>query len=81
MGSILKTEREEIVGALPPPPGVIPNFEHPESRRNRNVVAMAILLPLATLVLALRLYIRRVIVRSMGSDDCKLLYFQRTEFA
>ncbi|KAH9216512.1 hypothetical protein DL95DRAFT_407493 [Leptodontidium sp. 2 PMI_412] len=61
--------RQEVVGAMPPPPGVIPNFEHPESRGNQVVVTIAVLLPLATLVLSLRLYTRRMIVRTMGSDD------------
>jgi hypothetical protein len=71
--------RQEVVGAMPPPPGVIPNFEHPESRGNQVVVTIAVLLPLATLVLSLRLYTRRMIVRTMGSDDCKFLHSKYTE--
>jgi hypothetical protein len=77
MRSLLKIESEGIVAALPPPPGVIPNFEHPESQGHRVVITTAILVPLATLVVTLRIYTRGMIVRSIGSDDCKLLYCQR----
>ncbi|KAH8591910.1 hypothetical protein B0O99DRAFT_718424 [Bisporella sp. PMI_857] len=69
MGLILNTAREEIVGALPPPPGVIPNFEHPESLGYRVVIATAVLFPLATFVLCLRIYTRAKIVCYMGPDD------------
>jgi hypothetical protein len=77
MGFILKAERDGIVGVLPPPPGVIPNFEHPESQVYRLVITIAILLPVTTLVLFLRVYTKRVIVRNFGTDDCKLLCCQR----
>jgi hypothetical protein len=72
MGLILNTAREEIIGASPPPPGVIPDFEHPESVGYRVVIATAILLPLTTVVVCLRIYTRVKIVSYMGSDDCKL---------
>ena len=77
MGLILQTLRAEIVGALPPPPGVIPDFEHPASRGYQIVIATAILYPLATFILCLRLYTRAILVRSMGSDDCKSLFYLR----
>ncbi|KAH8595300.1 hypothetical protein B0O99DRAFT_572012 [Bisporella sp. PMI_857] len=69
MGLMLKTERDEIVGSLPPPPGVIPDFEHPESRGYQVIIAIAVLFPLATLFLVLRIYTRAIIVRNVGSDD------------
>ena len=70
---ILRNERSEIVGASPPPPGVVPNFEHPESRGHLIILVTAILLPIATFVLALRIYTRVALVRYLGSDDCKLI--------
>jgi len=75
MGLILNIERGAIVGALPPPPGVIPDFEHPESRGHLVVLATAILLPIATFILGLRVYTRVVLVRYLGSDDCKLMLY------
>lgn len=74
MGFLLKTERDEIVGVILPPPGVIPDFEHPESRGYQIILANAILFPLVTLFVVLRIYTRAIIVRNVGSDDCKYLY-------
>jgi hypothetical protein len=71
MGFILKAERDEIVGALPPPPGVNPNFENPESQGYRVILTIVILFPMATIAVFLRVYTRIVIVRNFGIDDCK----------
>ncbi|KAH8704331.1 hypothetical protein GQ44DRAFT_732480 [Phaeosphaeriaceae sp. PMI808] len=73
MGSILKTERENIVGASLPPPGVIPDFEHPESCAYKLIIANSVLFPLATLVVILRIYTRVILVRYMGSDDYAII--------
>lgn len=75
MGLILNIERGGIVGALPPPPGVVPDFEHPESRGHLVIIATAILLPITTFVLALRIYTRVVIARYLGSDDCNIICY------
>ncbi|KAH6699877.1 hypothetical protein BKA61DRAFT_209840 [Leptodontidium sp. MPI-SDFR-AT-0119] len=53
----------------PPPPGVIPNFKNPDSQGYRVTLAIAIMFPLATILLLLRLYTRIVIVRRVGIDD------------
>ena len=71
MNPIPLATRAEIVGALPPPPGVRPNFEHPESDGYRLVVVTVIFLLLASFVLSLRIYTRRIIVHAIGYDDCK----------
>ncbi|KAH9216140.1 hypothetical protein DL95DRAFT_460432 [Leptodontidium sp. 2 PMI_412] len=63
----------EIVGALPPPPGVIPDFEHAESSGYQVNIVVAILFPLVTLVVALRIYIRAMIVRNVGTDDYAII--------
>ncbi|KAH6704201.1 hypothetical protein BKA61DRAFT_493526 [Leptodontidium sp. MPI-SDFR-AT-0119] len=69
MSPVLKTERDGIIGAFPPPPGVIPNFKNPDSQGYRVTLAIAIMFPLATIVLLLRVYTRMVIVRNVGTDD------------
>ncbi|KAH6712105.1 hypothetical protein BKA61DRAFT_486494 [Leptodontidium sp. MPI-SDFR-AT-0119] len=79
MNSALKTEREGVIGAFPPPFGVVPNFNHPKSQGNRIVIAIAILLPLATFVFSLRIYTKRMIIRTLGSDDCKFVYSKDAE--
>ncbi|KAH8660810.1 hypothetical protein BGZ60DRAFT_530816 [Tricladium varicosporioides] len=73
MDLILKIKRDKIVGTISPPPGVIPDFEHPESRRHQVIVANAVLFPLATLVVILRIYTRAMIVRNVGSDDYAII--------
>jgi hypothetical protein len=55
--------------ALAPPPGVVPNFEHPP---NSNVVAQVlipVLLTLVTLALLLRSYAKFVVLKSLSVDD------------
>ncbi|KAH7418896.1 hypothetical protein BKA64DRAFT_655508 [Cadophora sp. MPI-SDFR-AT-0126] len=69
MSPVLNTERDGIIGAFPPPLGVIPNFKNPDSQGYRVTLAIAIMFPLATIVLILRLYTRIVIVRKVGIDD------------
>ncbi|KAH8748435.1 hypothetical protein F5883DRAFT_239441 [Diaporthe sp. PMI_573] len=64
---------EEITGILPPPPGVRPNFKHPESIGYLLVIVTAVFLPFASLVVILRLYTRRVIVRAIGYDDYTII--------
>ncbi|KAH6701291.1 hypothetical protein BKA61DRAFT_204051 [Leptodontidium sp. MPI-SDFR-AT-0119] len=65
--------RQEIVGVLPPPAGVRPNFENPESIGHHLVIVIAIFLPFASLVVALRIYTRRVIVNAIAYDDYAII--------
>ena len=58
-------------GLIPPPPGVAPNLDHPASLKHSMVVANAICLTLACVSVALRLWTRAIIVRSLGWDDCE----------
>jgi len=61
---------ETIIGALPPPPGITPNFENPESIAYR-VIIVAVIGPLLTIpICALRLYTKRNFLRAVGLDDC-----------
>ena len=59
-------------GALPPPPGVEPNFEDPPSQLHGNIALHASFLSVATIVVAMRLFTRlRILRMKLGIDDCK----------
>ncbi|KAL4995489.1 hypothetical protein BDV10DRAFT_174606 [Aspergillus recurvatus] len=64
-------------GALPPPPGVEPNFEDPPSQLHGNIALHASFLSVATLAVAMRLFTRlRILRMKLGTDDlfCVLAY-------
>ncbi|KAL1966249.1 hypothetical protein VTN77DRAFT_4602 [Rasamsonia byssochlamydoides] len=55
--------------ASPPPPGVVPNFENPESIASQVYEISLPFTIFATIIVALRLYGRIHIVKSPGLDD------------
>ncbi len=59
------------VGLVPPPPGVIPNFNNPESVYGRVMTAELITLGIALPFVLMRIYTRLFITRAVGWDDCK----------
>jgi hypothetical protein len=61
---------QEIQGASPPPPGVIPDFVHPKRHDGPIFHANIAGIVLATIFLSLRLYTKAAIVRPMGAPDC-----------
>ncbi|KAF2466569.1 uncharacterized protein BDR25DRAFT_336433 [Lindgomyces ingoldianus] len=67
----------QLGGALPPPPGVGPNFIDPPSQQRDNLIQHATCLTLISLFLAMRIYTRLYILRAkLGADDyfCVLSY-------
>jgi len=61
-------------GALPPPPGVTPNFTNPESIAYRIIIA-SVLGPVITIPICIvRLYTKKYILRNVGYDDCETKY-------
>lgn len=57
-------------GALPPPPGVTPNFDYSNPwlyLETRDVIIAGIVF--ATVFLALRIYTRTFVIRKFGWDD------------
>ena len=61
--------------AVKPPPGVLSNFDNPP---NQDTVALTIgnlLIIFASLAVLIRIYTRRVLLRSVGCDDCKLYVY------
>ena len=65
------TKFQEISGVIPPPLGVKPSFEHPDSIGYRIIIASVVCWALATPVLFLRLYTRRNIIHIIAAEDCK----------
>lgn len=60
-----------IVGAMRPPPGVVPNFVDPENHLKETIISHIIVLIFVTLFVGLRVYTRRFITRQLSWDDCK----------
>ena len=57
------------LSTIPPPLGVQPNFVNPESKHIYNLVVQGICLPLATIVVALRVYTKTCLLRHPGWED------------
>jgi hypothetical protein len=67
----LEINNTDVIGASPPPPGITPNFDNPESIGYRVVVASIIPLTFATFILFLRAYVKLVILGKTAIDDCR----------
>ena len=59
---------------LPPPHGVTPNLEHPESRADDIFITAGICLALILLSAAVRLYAKVTALRKWTWDDCEALF-------
>ena len=63
-----------VVSAAPPPLGVVPNFENPESIGYRLVI-VSVVFPVPSLCFLIpRLYVAGVILRKWHTDDCKVFH-------
>ena len=69
MDSSLEMIRAEVVGAAPPPPGVVPNFVDPASIGHHIIPYLATGLALSTSFLLMRIYTKISIVGLFGLDD------------
>ncbi len=69
--SRLTMNSTEIIGAWPPPPGVTPNFENPESIGYQVIIAAFVCPAVAVLFVAMRLYTKKFIFNRFDLDDCK----------
>lgn len=58
-------------GAVPPPPGVTPNFLHPAYHAGGIVPLAAVFIPLAAIFMFLRVYTKVRIIKVFGLEDCK----------
>lgn len=65
--------QRSIVGATAPPPGVTPDFEHPQDVLHTvNLVSQILAIAIVTPVVGLRLWARWRISPHFLLDDCKL---------
>lgn len=59
------------VGAMPAPPGVIANFDDPESIAHRVIIISVLGAAVAIPICSVRLYTKRRILQNFGWDDCE----------
>lgn len=55
--------------AMAPPPGVKPNFEHPENLSHPELAWLQLIV--ATAVVVMRVYTKLGVVRKMLAEDCE----------
>jgi hypothetical protein len=60
-----------VVGAMPAPPGLIANFDNPESIAHRVIIISVLGAVIAIPICLVRLYTKRAILRTFGWDDCE----------
>lgn len=63
-------QSESVRGAVPPPPGVEPNFTNPVYRSAGIVPITAVFVTLSTAFLAVRTYTKAHIIKIFGLEDC-----------
>lgn len=63
------TNSTAMVGLMPPPPGVTPDFNHTTDVQVRFIIVFVVTFSLATIALLLRLYTRAFLVKSLGFDE------------
>lgn len=62
-------------GALPPPLGVTPNFQHPDASLNvLNLVVQILVISLVSPLVGLRVYTRLKFQRCLNKEDCECAY-------
>lgn len=62
--------RRTSVGAMEPPPGVVPNFVNPPSIEYYSVLCASICLPLVTIFVTLRMFTKVFVLRKVCAEDC-----------
>ncbi|KAI9672493.1 MAG: hypothetical protein M1817_003259 [Caeruleum heppii] len=67
------SQMPSLLGTIPPPPGVTPNYENPESIADRVIVVNAVFLPLAIIFVILRSFTRIHLTHGFGMDDYALV--------
>lgn len=70
--NIMSSADGAVMGAAPPPPGVAPNFEHPDWIGYRLIIVAVVFPVLSLCFLIPRLYSAAFIIRKWHPDDCKM---------
>lgn len=60
-----------ILPSAPPPPGVVPDFENPQTLVPVILAVESVFTAIALIVFFIRIYTKSVILRSWKWDDCK----------
>lgn len=71
--SLSNMSSEELASypALPPPPGILPNFDNTANRNVAFLAVTSLLLGIMALFVLNRLYAKKVLIRKYTWDDCK----------
>lgn len=69
-GQSLSAVNLDNIPAAPPPPGVVPNFIHPENQLAAINTTLIICLSFATIFVWLRIYTKFLINKTHGYEDC-----------
>ncbi|KAF2265221.1 hypothetical protein CC78DRAFT_543520 [Lojkania enalia] len=56
----------------PPPPGIVPNFEHPASKKKVQIVAMSVIAVITTISVYLRMHAKTIVQRNFDVSDLTL---------
>ncbi len=70
--SLLSSLTPEQLAQLPagqPPPGVVSNFDNPDSIAGSAIAPISFFLAVMIIVMAMRMYCRVFILKSVGLDD------------
>ncbi|XPS91107.1 hypothetical protein M3J09_000530 [Ascochyta lentis] len=62
-----------VRGAMPPPPGVVPNFDDPESIAHRVIIVSVLGAVITLPICVVRLYTKQQILRNFGWDDYSIM--------
>ena len=57
--------------AMPPPPGVTSDFDHPLSDYTVHIVMLTLFITFSTISVLMRMYTKLFLVRSVVLEDCK----------
>lgn len=73
-------------GAVPPPPGETSDIDNPKDVLHTiNIAIMIVVLCLTTPLFVLRVYVRSIVLRNVGKEECKsqlamVRYFEAVSF-
>jgi hypothetical protein len=71
MHSLPLLQRDEVVGVIPPPPGVTPNFIDPVSKAHVVIITVIVVTSISAFSTGIRHYTALFITRHVRIDDCK----------
>ncbi len=75
VSNLTPDEQEEVLNgpALPPPPGVVPNFDNPGRWNYWGILTNVLCLTITLAVIGLRAYVKIFCVKKPRIEDCKYL--------